>query len=91
MDASPEFGELPVQLLDYTYWIPYIQHGDVVNEKGKAPVARTAVPTRRRTAAKHPWQAPRSGWIKINTDGAYPETSGEAVALELSSGITEVR
>ena len=34
--------------------------------------------TRARIPAKCRWQAPASGWIKINTDGAFSEASGEA-------------
>jgi len=62
------------------YWstLSSICHGDVGDEKGKKPMIRMADPARKCMAAKNPWQPPKGDWIKINTDGAYSETSGEA-------------
>ena len=46
--------------------------------KGKLLVSGTRVLTRGREQTKQTWQAPVSSWVKINTDGAFSEDSGEA-------------
>lgn len=61
------------------YWttLSSIKQGGAEDLKGKATVSKLT-DTRARIPAKCRWQAPASGWIKINTDGAFSEASGEA-------------
>ena len=54
-----------------------IKQGGAEDLKGKATVSKLT-DTRARAPAKRSWQAPAPGWIKINTDGAFIEASGEA-------------
>jgi len=61
------------------YWatLSSIKQGGAKDLKGKATVSKLT-DTRARVPAKCSWQALASGWIKINTDGAFSEASSEA-------------
>jgi len=63
-----------------SYWdtLANIRLGKAEDIKGKSPVIGTTVLRCERAPSKQPWIPPRSGWVKINTDGAFSEASGEA-------------
>jgi hypothetical protein len=63
-----------------SYWdtLANICLGNAEDIKEKSPVIGTTVPGRERAPSKQPWIPPRSGWVKINTDGAFSEALGEA-------------
>ena len=63
-----------------SYWdtLANIRLGNAEDIKGKLSVIGTTVPVCERTPSKQPWIPPRSGWVKINTDGAFSKASSEA-------------
>ena len=63
-----------------SYWesLSSIKHGRPDDPKGKKPVKETMAPAGGSTPPRRAWQPPESGWIKINIDGAFSETFGEA-------------